>query len=68
MALDLKTGKTLWKSGVGPGGHATPVPFQMSGKTYLASIGLYMAACSGTTWLCRSQMELNPSVGQTSDE
>ena len=36
MALDAKTGKTLWKSGVGPGGHATPVPFQMGEKTYLA--------------------------------
>jgi outer membrane protein assembly factor BamB len=36
MALDRKTGKTLWKSGVGPGGHATPVPFQMGGKTHLA--------------------------------
>jgi len=36
MALDLKTGKTLWKSGVGPGGHATPVPLQIAQKTYLA--------------------------------
>src|SRR4026208_2358040 len=36
MALDLKTGKTLGKSGVGPGGHATPVPLQIGQKTYLA--------------------------------
>ncbi len=36
MALDLKTGKTLWKSGVGQGGYATPVPLQIKGKTYLA--------------------------------
>ena len=36
MALDAKTGKTLWKSGVGPGGHATPVPLQIGQKTCLA--------------------------------
>jgi outer membrane protein assembly factor BamB len=36
MALDLKTGKTLWKSGTGPGGHATPVPLRIREKTYLA--------------------------------
>jgi outer membrane protein assembly factor BamB len=36
MALELKTGKTLWKSGTGRGGHATPVPLKMGGKTYLA--------------------------------
>jgi outer membrane protein assembly factor BamB len=36
MALDLKTGKTLWKSGKGPGGHATPVPLQIGRKTHLA--------------------------------
>jgi len=36
MALDRKTGKTLWKSGTGAGGHATPMPFQMGQKTFLA--------------------------------
>lgn len=36
MALDPKTGKTLWKSGDGPGGHASPVPLQIGQKTYLA--------------------------------
>lgn len=36
MALDLKTGKTLWKSGKGPGGHATPVALQIGRKTHLA--------------------------------
>ena len=36
MALDAKTGKTLWKSGVGAGGHATPVPLQIGQKTHLA--------------------------------
>jgi outer membrane protein assembly factor BamB len=36
MALDLETGKTLWKSGKGPGGHATPVPMQINRKTHLA--------------------------------
>ena len=36
MALDARTGTTLWKSGVGPGGHATPVPLRMGQKTYLA--------------------------------
>src|SRR5215468_12501500 len=36
MALDRKTGKTLWKSGTGNGGHATPVPFQIGQKTLLA--------------------------------
>ena len=36
MALDRKTGKTLWKSGTGAGGHATPVPFQLGQKTLLA--------------------------------
>src|SRR5258708_38140086 len=36
MALDAKTGKTLWKSGVGTGGHSSPVPFPIRQKTYLA--------------------------------
>ena len=36
MALDAKTGKTLWKSGDGAGGHASPVPLQIKQKTYLA--------------------------------
>jgi outer membrane protein assembly factor BamB len=36
MALDIKTGKTIWKSGMGNGGHATPVPFRIGQKTYLA--------------------------------
>ena len=36
MALDAKTGKTLWKSGMGAGGHATPVPLQIGQKTHLA--------------------------------
>ena len=29
MALDARTGKTLWKSGMGAGGHATPVPLRI---------------------------------------
>jgi outer membrane protein assembly factor BamB len=36
MAIDAKTGKTLWKSGMGSGGHATPVPMRIGEKTYLA--------------------------------
>jgi len=36
MALDAKTGKTLWKSGTGPGGHASPVPLRIGQKTYVA--------------------------------
>ena len=32
MALDAKTGKTLWKSGMGAGGHATPVPLKIGPK------------------------------------
>jgi outer membrane protein assembly factor BamB len=36
MALDARTGKTLWKSGVGSGGHASPVPLRIGQKTYLA--------------------------------
>jgi outer membrane protein assembly factor BamB len=36
MALDAATGKTLWKSGVGTGGHSSPVPFRVGPKTYLA--------------------------------
>lgn len=36
MAIDAKTGRTVWKSGKGPGGHATPVPMQIGGKTHLA--------------------------------
>ncbi len=36
MALEARTGKTLWKSGVGSGGHASPVPLQIGKKTYLA--------------------------------
>jgi outer membrane protein assembly factor BamB len=36
MALDAKTGKTLWKSGVGAGGHATPVPLRIGGRPHLA--------------------------------
>jgi outer membrane protein assembly factor BamB len=39
LALDLKTGKPLWKSGAGSGGHATPVPMQIRGKTHLAIHG-----------------------------
>ena len=39
MALDLKTGKPLWKSGAGSGGHATPVPMRIGGKTYVAIHG-----------------------------
>jgi outer membrane protein assembly factor BamB len=36
MALEAKTGKPLWKSGMGAGGHATPVPLQIGQKTHLA--------------------------------
>jgi outer membrane protein assembly factor BamB len=36
MALDATSGKALWKSGMGAGGHATPVPMQIGGKTHLA--------------------------------
>jgi outer membrane protein assembly factor BamB len=36
MALDRKTGKTLWKSGTGQGGYASPIPLRMGGKTYVA--------------------------------
>ena len=36
MALDAKTGRTLWKSGSGPGGHASPVPLRIGRNTYLA--------------------------------
>ncbi len=36
MALDLKTGKTLWKSGSGSGAYATPVPLRIGRKDYLA--------------------------------
>ena len=39
MALDLKTGRPLWKSGMGSGGHATPVAMRIGGKTYLAIHG-----------------------------
>src|SRR2546430_6896655 len=28
--------RSLWKSGVGTGGHASPVPLQIGQKTYLA--------------------------------
>ena len=33
-----------------------------------ASVAFHTAVCGGTTWLCRLQMVLNPSVGQTADE
>jgi len=36
MALDARTGRTLWKSGVGQGGYASPIPLQIGKKTYLA--------------------------------
>jgi outer membrane protein assembly factor BamB len=36
MALDARTGKTLWKSGLGAGGHATPVPLHIGQKTHPA--------------------------------
>jgi outer membrane protein assembly factor BamB len=36
MALDARTGRTLWKSGAGQGGYATPVPLQIGPKTHLA--------------------------------
>ncbi|MFN7934983.1 MAG: PQQ-binding-like beta-propeller repeat protein [Bryobacteraceae bacterium] len=36
MALDARTGKTLWKSGDGSGAYATPVPFPIGQKMHLA--------------------------------
>src|SRR5688572_24882962 len=36
MALDLRTGKTLWKSGTGSGGYATPVPLRIGKRTCVA--------------------------------
>ena len=36
MALDRKTGKTLWKSGAGQAGYASPVPITVNGKRHLA--------------------------------
>ena len=55
MALDAKTGKTLWKSGAGPGGHATPVPLRIGQKTYLAihsprALTIVDAADGKQTW------------------
>jgi len=35
-ALDKKTGKTVWTSGAGPGGYATPVPFKAGGRQAVA--------------------------------
>jgi len=35
-ALDKKTGKTVWKSGAGPAGYATPVPFKAGGRQAVA--------------------------------
>ena len=36
LALDARTGRTLWKSGEGSGAYATPVPLQIGQKTHLA--------------------------------
>ena len=36
MALDAKTGRTLWKSGEGQAGYASPIPLQIGKKTHLA--------------------------------
>jgi outer membrane protein assembly factor BamB len=36
MALDIRTGKTVWKSGDGSGGYATPVPVTIAGRPHLA--------------------------------
>jgi outer membrane protein assembly factor BamB len=36
MALDARTGKTLWKSGDGSAGYASPVPVLIGQKTHLA--------------------------------
>lgn len=34
MALDKKTGKTLWKSGDAEAGYSTPYPYQQNGKQF----------------------------------
>ena len=35
VALDLKTGKTLWKSAEGEAGYATPLPVQLGGQPHV---------------------------------
>ena len=39
VALDEKTGKTVWRSAAEPAGYATPVPFTWRGKDALAIFG-----------------------------
>lgn len=36
MALDRKTGRTMWKSGAGQAGYASPVPLRIGNRTHLA--------------------------------
>lgn len=39
IALDKATGETVWQSGKGPAGYATPVPFEQKGLKCLAIFG-----------------------------
>ncbi|WP_217644235.1 hypothetical protein [Sphingomonas sp. NFR04] len=34
-AIELRTGKTLWKNVLPPGGHAPPIPYEIGGGRYL---------------------------------
>jgi len=34
-AIDLRTGKTLWKDVLPAGGQATPITYEVNGKQYL---------------------------------
>lgn len=36
LAVDKHTGRTVWSSGPGPGGYATPVPFEHQGRRAIA--------------------------------
>lgn len=39
LALDKETGETVWSSGKGPSGYATPVPYELQGRQGVALFG-----------------------------
>ena len=71
LALNKKTGSLVWKSGVGRGSYATPVPYNCNGTRYLAIFGdgaLYgVEALSGKIiwqypWITQDAVAADPVV------
>jgi len=65
LALKKSTGEAIWQSGKGPGGYATPVPFDYKGKLHLAIFSrdafVVVEAASGKQ-LCRTPWQTSYDV------